>query len=145
MSTFYDPSYIPQPSAQVRLLVIDESPWYYGVLEQHAEMCEHEFRIECSYAESSAKALDLVATWNPSVVLIDAHLCESNVFSLLAELVQQAVAGIVMTSDASSVEIEKSALEYGADGYMPKVSDPDDLDHVLRYLTSLSTVLPHEH
>lgn len=122
---------------KVRLLVVDEQQSYYNLLRDYVEMCRHEYDIECAYAADETEALGLCGSWHPSIVLVDAHLPDKTGFGLLEKIIDQA-ASVIITSTSLSFTIEESAKKRGANGYLPKTDNFDDLDYVLSYIVTVA-------
>ena len=121
----------------VRLLVVDDQQTYYNLLRDYVDMCSHEYQIECAYAANGQQAINLCNSWHPSIVLLDAHLPDVNGFGLLEKMIE-GVASIVITSSSHSHAIEEAAKNRGANGYLPKTDNFDDLEYVLNYIVTVS-------
>ena len=122
---------------KVRVLVIDDQESFYSLLSEYAEMCRHEHKIECQHALGAEAALKAVSSWEPSIILLDAHLSGEDSYAMVHRLRGNGAA-IVVTSDLPSREIEESAKAHGADGYLPKLTNPDDMDFLLEFLVAVS-------
>lgn len=122
---------------KVRLLVVDDQKGYFDLLKEYTELCSHEYDIECAYAADEKQALGLYDSWHPSIVLVDAHLPDVSGFELLEKIIDKAAA-VVITSSAHSFTIEESAKRRGANGYLPKTDNFDELDNVLSYIVTVA-------
>ena len=95
----------------IKLLVVDDQSNYFNALAQVAEMCDHQFQIECKHSDSTTNALTLIDKWTPTVVIVDAHLTDS----LSYDFVEKCKGGftqIIVTSSDHSQEIQESALAH---------------------------------
>lgn len=122
---------------KVRLLVVDDQKGYYELLKEYTELCSHEYNIECAYAADQKQAIGMYNSWHPSIVLVDAHLPDTSGFELLEKIIDKA-ASVVITSSVPSLAIEESARKRGANGYLPKTDNFDELDSVLSYIVTVA-------
>ena len=70
-------------SKSVKLLVVDEQVTYCDLIKEHIDICSHQFDIVCECVNSGTEALEKIAEWEPSVILLDAHLQDVNSFAVL--------------------------------------------------------------
>ena len=134
----------------VRLLLIGDEDSssdfenYFSGLKECAELCRHMFDVTCNFTNSGVEGKKLMRDWEPNVIIVDAHLHDFN--SL--EIVQFACTEhlpIVVTSDYPSREIENSAREQGAAGYLTKTDNPDELEMVLKEIVSIANEVRIKH
>lgn len=123
------------PLKQVRLLVIDEQRGYFELVRQYADMCSHQFSIECHYASSTEDARRQIKNLLPSVIMLDAHLPDMLDLEIIRRY-EQGLAPVIVTSDHRSSEIEESAREMGAHAYVTKGESDEELE-ILLYKISL--------
>ena len=69
---------------QVRLLVIDDSDRYLKSIRECVEMCPPDYDLTIEFADSESKTRELMKSWDPSVVLLDAHLPAVNALQQLS-------------------------------------------------------------
>ena len=117
---------------KVRLLVIDEQESYYDMISEYVEMYSHEFNIECEHA-SGKEARKKIGSFLPSIVVLDAHLETINYLEILKHC-GEGIAPVVVMSTSQNKEIADSAMESGAEAFIPKSEDPDDVEFVLTRL-----------
>ncbi len=128
---------------EVRLLVVDDHGDHFEQLQEIAEMYHPEYRVECRLASSAGEAVDVASSWGASVVLLDLHVI-SDALDLLRQLSMQG-ATVVATSDTRLPELEGTASEYGAVGYLSKSDNPDEIEALLGYVAAVSKqVTPHQ-
>src|SRR5690606_31515740 len=117
----------------VRMLVLDDSAQFCEMLRDYAEMCRHEYTIECKHSNSTTEALEIMADWSPTIMLVDAHLSDGDAFELVDRF-SDSSSSVVVVADSHSQEIEASARARGADGYLCKSENPDHMESLLYFL-----------
>lgn len=126
-----------QPMAlTLKLLVVDAQPDFSLLLKEYIEIAGLTHRVECRSVGSSREAQEEVSTWHPSIVLLDAHLHDTDSFALL-NWCNSAHTKVVMLSEQASQEIEQSARKHGAD-YLAKTENMDEIELVLNRLAFLA-------
>lgn len=115
---------------EVRILIVDDQPGYFELIQEHAEMNDHIFNIECAHADSESGALDKIRDFEPTVILVDAHIQGMNCFDLVRKC-RDGLAQIIVTSDSCSHEIEMSARTSGAVAYVIKDVQPEHIESML--------------
>lgn len=128
----------------VKLLVVDEQPDYCDLIREHAEICSHQIDIICESATSGREAIEKIAAWKPSVILLDAHLQDVNSFEVL-ESCREGRATVVVASDHCSQAIMNSAREHGASGYVTKSDNPEEIEALLVELATVSAPVAFDH
>ncbi len=128
----------------VKLLVVDEQPGYCELIREHAEICSHQIDIICEYVTSGREAIEKIAEWKPSVILLDAHLQDINSFEVL-ESCREGRATVVVASDHCSRAIMDSARERGASGYVTKSENPEEIEALLVELATVSAPVELDH
>lgn len=129
---------------KVRLLVIDDHEEYFELIKEYADMCSHQFDIICTYSESGERGLELIRSWSPSIVIMDAHLPDVHAYSLL-EVCNDEACPVIVTSDQRSNEIEQSMLAQGACAYLPKTDNPDEMESLLYQIHEHSLTIDYKH
>lgn len=135
---------IVQKSLEVKLLVVDEHSQYCSLIREHAEMYGHALKLVCECVNSGREALEKISTWEPSVVLLDAHLPDINSFEVL-DACRNGRATVVVSSDVCSRDIENSARAHGASGYVTKSENPEDIEALLVELATVSLPVQMKH
>ncbi|MBX7144074.1 MAG: response regulator [Oligoflexia bacterium] len=131
-------------SKEVKLLVVDEHDQYCTLIQEHAELYGHSLKIVCECVNSGREALERITKWEPSVVLLDAHLPDMNSFEVL-DACRNGRATVVVSSEVCSREIEDSARAHGASGYVTKSDNPEDIEALLYELATVSLPVPMKH
>ena len=128
----------------VRLLVVDDTEKYSEVIQEWAESSPPEYNLTFEFADSEEKAIEVINRWDPSVVLMDAHMPSINTFEVLERYLAGAVP-VIVTSGSKSKTIEDSAREKGAVGYFAKSENPDELEYLLHSIGSVSIEFATKH
>ncbi len=123
-------------SRQIKLLVVDENREYFEQLQDCAEMCSHEFKVECLYTSDEKEALDIIENEHPAIVVLDAYIPEFDNLGLIERC--QNGATVVVTSDFSVPELSATSRKWGAEEYIPKSSNPDEVEEALRKIVELA-------
>jgi DNA-binding NarL/FixJ family response regulator len=134
---------------QVRLLVIGDdsatdSDSYYSHLKETAELCRHLYDVTCNFTDTGEGAAELMKEWEPTIILVDAHLENSSSIEIVRMSKAEAVP-VVVTSDYPSSEIEQSFKLQGAAAYMPKTANPDDFEIILQKIVALAAEASIKH
>ena len=129
---------------KVRLLVVDEQNKFCDLVREIAELSSHLYDITCEFTESGERALELVKKWDPSVILVDAHLHDVNSCDLVKDC-RDARAPVVVTSEEKSVAIEEAARGWGASGYVTKSESMEDVERLVLELADIATAEHHLH
>ena len=122
---------------EIKLLVVDDHLDHFAQIQEFTEMYHPEFKVECKLATSPCQALELSASWEPSVVLLDLHMV-SSALELLRQL-SNTGATVVATSNVRLPELSRTAEEYGAVGYYSKGHNLDGIEALVNFASSLAT------
>jgi diguanylate cyclase (GGDEF)-like protein len=126
----YDDHY--QELRDATVMMIDDEPTTIDVLQA---FLENEGYTRFVTTSESTRALDLIASENPDVVLLDLHMPEVSGFDILTLLRRDKryrhTPVIVLTSAAES-ETKLKALQLGASDFLAKPVDPSELALRLR-------------
>ena len=108
------------------LLMIDDHPLFRrGVLQLLSECAD--FRT-VGEASSGMEGLKLAAQLNPDIILLDLNMQEMNGIEVLKRLkASESDAKVVMLTVSDNAADLVAALRAGADGYLLKEMDPDEL------------------
>lgn len=127
----------------IKLLIVDDQPNFCSLLAEQAELWDYHCDISCQFASTGEEAKKLMQSWHPSVVLLDLHAAEESL-----ELIRNWTGGIssvIATSSTCSKEIEETALAHGADAYVPKSENPDEIQHLMERIVNLAPTLAEVH
>lgn len=127
----------PSLTPHVRVLLVQDRRGSVQHIREHAEMNDHRYRIELRHTASGAKAVELAKSWEPSIIVVDAFLSDTNSFELLEQIKDHHMP-VVITGPDPSAEIEQSARDHGAAAYLSSSEDPDTLEELLRELVRLA-------
>ena len=122
---------------EVRLLILDESERYSKAIRECAEMSPPDYQLTVQFADNEKKALEIMKNWDPSVVLLDAHMPRLDAFDVLERYMAEIVP-VIVTSSSTSRDIEASARSHGAIGYFAKSENPDEIEWLLSSIGNVS-------
>jgi DNA-binding NarL/FixJ family response regulator len=122
---------------EIKLLVVDDQADHFEQIRTFADMYSSHFVIECKLAHDKDEANEVMAAWNPSVVLVDVHLI-SDAFNLIQEISHKG-ASVLAVSEARIPRLAETAQTYGAVGCLTKSDNPDDVEHLVGYIASIAT------
>lgn len=122
---------------QVRLLVVDDHVEFCDLVKEIVDLSTHVFEITCEFATDKASARNLMKSFEPSVVLLDAHLEGGNSLQCLEDW-KHLPAQVVVTSVSNSPAIEKAARTGGASGYCPKSNKIEDVERLVHELAEMA-------
>ncbi len=121
----------------IRLLVVDEHEDYCDLLKEQLELSSYSLNVACQFVHCGEHALQTIAKWRPTVVLLDAHLEDIDSFEVL-DACREGRATVVVASDATSGAVEKRARELGASGFFSKSENPDVISALIAELANVS-------
>ena len=123
----------------MRLLVVEDDARLAAVLRQG--LSEHGFTVDA--ASEGAAGLALAVSNDYDAILLDVMLPGKNGFDVLRELRQRGRrAPVLMLTARSSVEDRVQGLDLGADDYLPKPFDFNELLARVRAITRRPAVEP---
>jgi response regulator of citrate/malate metabolism len=124
----------------IRVLVVDDD---FMVARIHAAFVERTDGFEvCGTARSGAEALELAASLQPDLILLDVHLPDVSGLEVLERLRGrgQDVAVVMVTAERGAPAV-RAALHGGALQYLVKPFEYDDLaDRLRRVATTLTSL-----
>ena len=129
---------------KVRLLVVDEQEGFCEMVQQIADLAEHAYEISCQFTNCEERARELVREWDPSVILVDAHLSEIDSGEFVRGC-KELRAPVVVTSQERSVSIEHSARLWGASGYFTKSDCEETVEKLVLELATIAPVTDHQY
>lgn len=110
-------------------MIVDDEPHIRILIEQTLEDLEDE-GVELLTAKNGKEALDLIKTQKPDLVFLDVMMPEMNGFEVCKivkqELAFDEVYVIMLTAKGQDFD-KKKGKEVGADMYMTKPFDPDEV------------------
>ncbi len=112
-----------------KILIVDDESHIRMLIEQTLEDLEDE-GVELLFAENGRQALELIQQEKPDLVFLDVMMPEMNGMEVCQkvkkELKLDDVYIILLTAKGQEVDRQKG-LEMGADKYMTKPFDPDEM------------------
>lgn len=112
-----------------KLLIVDDEAHIRMLIEQTLEDLEDE-GVELLFAENGEQALELIQKEEPNLVFLDVMMPKMNGMEVChkvkKELNLSHVYIILLTAKGQEVDRQKG-LEMGADRYMTKPFDPDEM------------------
>jgi two-component system alkaline phosphatase synthesis response regulator PhoP len=112
-----------------KILIVDDESHIRMLIEQTLEDLEDE-GVELLFAENGRQALELIQSEKPDLVFLDVMMPEMNgmevCYKVKKELNLDPVYIILLTAKGQEVDRQKG-LEMGANKYMTKPFDPDEM------------------
>ena len=112
-----------------KLLIVDDEAHIRMLIEQTLEDLEDE-GVELLFAENGEQALEIIQREEPNLVFLDVMMPKMNGMEVChkvkKELNLKDVYIILLTAKGQEVDRQKG-LEMGADRYMTKPFDPDEM------------------
>lgn len=112
-----------------KLLIVDDESHIRMLIEQTLEDLEDE-GVELLFAENGEQALELIQKEKPNLVFLDVMMPKMNgmevCYKVKKELKLTDIYIILLTAKGQEVDRQKG-LEMGADRYMTKPFDPDEM------------------
>jgi two-component system nitrate/nitrite response regulator NarL len=130
---------MPEP---IKILVVDDHPLFRGgltgLLREHDEFCL------VGEADNCAAALALSLQTRPDVVLMDVHMPACSGIDAVAALKQNLPVRILMLTISDRDEDLLQAITAGADGYLLKSIEPEELCRAIKQVVAGHSVLSPE-
>ena len=120
-----------------RVLVVDDEPQVVWVLRFGLESEGY----DVATARNGVEALEQVSTHHPELMVLDVMMPKMDGWTVLRELAKLPDADrprVVMVTALASVDDRAKATALGADAYMPKPFDVDELLQVIHGLQEAS-------
>jgi len=112
-----------------KLLIVDDESHIRMLIEQTLEDLEDE-GVELLFAENGEQALDLIQKEEPNLVFLDVMMPKMNGMEVCQKVKKELnlthVYIILLTAKGQEVDRQKG-MEMGADRYMTKPFDPDEM------------------
>jgi len=132
------------PGHSVRLLVVDEHLAYADLVENAASVWGELVDIQCEFVSTAVEALERLSSFQPNVIMLDAHLSDMNCLDFL-DLCRDGLAPLIITSQHPSSSLCDSVLSHGASAFVPKTDDPDEIEVVLEKIIRIAVEGPLTH
>lgn len=124
-----------------KLLIVDDEAHIRMLIEQTLEDLEDE-GVELLFAENGEEALQTIQDERPNLVFLDVMMPKMNgmevCYKVKKELQIEDVYIILLTAKGQEVDRQKG-LDMGADRYMTKPFDPDEMLKVAESILNIST------
>jgi DNA-binding response OmpR family regulator len=112
-----------------KLLIVDDEPHIRMLIEQTLEDLEDE-GVELLFAENGEQALSIITAERPNLVFLDVMMPKMNGMEVCQKVKKELnlteVYIILLTAKGQEVDRQKG-LDMGADRYMTKPFDPDEM------------------
>ena len=105
------------------VLIVDDEPQIRRLLRTTLDRASY----EVSEAASAREALEMLATADPDVVLLDLGLPDRDGMELVPIIRQRSKATLLVVSARDATDEKVTALDLGADDYVTKPFDTDEL------------------
>lgn len=122
-----------------KLLIVDDEAHIRMLLQQTLEELEDD-NVEFFLADNGEQALNLIENEKPDLVLLDVMMPKMNGMEVCQRVKQnkdlENVYIIILTAKGQEVDKQK-ALDVGANRYMTKPFDPDEILNISREVLAL--------
>ncbi|WP_432737668.1 response regulator transcription factor [Maridesulfovibrio sp. FT414] len=123
-----------------KILVVDDEVHIRMLLEQTLEELEDEYDVELLTAENGEEGLDCIREERPELVFLDIMMPYMNGYEVCQAVREEEeladVKIILLTAKGQEVD-RKHGLELGAERYMTKPFDPDEILEVAKSILHL--------
>lgn len=129
-------------AGSIKVLVVDDHALFRrGVIEILADEPDLQ---PVGQAGSGPEALALAQQVQPDVVLLDVHMPGGGGVNVIQTLKQNTDCVVIMLTVSEKDDDLLAAIEAGADGYLLKGTEPDDLCHAIRQVMAGQSILSPE-
>ncbi len=123
-----------------KILIVDDEVHIKMLLEQTLEELEDDFDVELLTASDGEEGLELIRKERPNLVFLDIMMPKKNGYDVcrivMADPEYSDVKIVLLTAKGQEVD-RKQGLELGAQMYMTKPFDPDEIIKVSKELLNL--------
>jgi DNA-binding NarL/FixJ family response regulator len=127
---------------RIRLLVVDDHALFRrGIVELLRD--EQQFEI-VGEADNGVEALRLQQEQQPHVILMDVHMPDGGGVEAVKRLKQSSLVHVLMLTISDKDDDLLSALDAGADGYLLKNAEPEELVRAIQQVAAGQGVLSPE-
>jgi two-component system, NarL family, nitrate/nitrite response regulator NarL len=131
------------PPGNLRIAIVDDHPLFVRGLELLLPSVTEGRAVVAGTAADASAAAGLVLRCAPDLALVDLHMPPPGGVRAIAAILRAAPQlRVVAMSGLDDPELILAALRAGAQGYLPKTSEPDDLLPPLQAVLEGWTVLP---
>jgi CheY-like chemotaxis protein len=123
---------------KVRLLVVESELDYQRKLRDVIDLCSHQYEIVCEFAASGKDAKELLARFEPSVVLMDVESSGTENFDLMRGCSEMEVP-VIASAELMTRDVEERAIRNGAVALITRTEDPEELESLLHTAATIST------
>lgn len=124
-----------------KILVVDDEVHIRMLLEQTLEELEDEYGVEILTAENGEEGLDIIRSEQPDLVFLDIMMPYMNGYEVCQAIHEDknisATTIILLTAKGQEVD-RKHGLELGAERYMTKPFDPDEICETAKEILNLN-------
>ncbi|QGY38904.1 response regulator [Pseudodesulfovibrio cashew] len=123
-----------------KILIVDDEVHIKMLLEQTLEELEDEFDVELFTASDGEEGLEFIRSERPDLVFLDIMMPKMNGYEVCRIVMEdEQLSGIkIILLTAKGQEVDrKQGLEMGAEMYMTKPFDPDEILKVSKDLLEL--------
>src|SRR6202000_904429 len=110
------------PLVAIKVLIIEDDPNIVDLIRSNLVV-----RGFDTVVSAGSRVIDLFDLEQPDMVLLDLTLPEADGFELCRELRERSSVGIIVVSARGGEQDKVTALNMGADNYMPKPSGIEEL------------------
>jgi MinD-like ATPase involved in chromosome partitioning or flagellar assembly/FixJ family two-component response regulator len=110
----------------MRVLLIDDEPFYFKLLRNVLKEPEYQFE----YAKSSSEGLAKIPSFEPEMLVVDLKLPEMDGFEIIERLRRDPKFGylpVIVITSQDELNEKLKAFEMGADDYVVKPFEPEEL------------------
>lgn len=126
----------------IRVMIVDDHALFRRGL---AEVLAEDEQIELiGQAESGPEGVELSTKLNPDVIIMDVHMPDGGGVAAVEQLKQISNTAILMLTVSEKDEDLLSAIKAGADGYLLKNVEPDELITAIQLVAAGQAVLAPE-
>ncbi len=118
-----------------KILVVDDEVHIRMLLEQTLEELEDDYGVELLTAENGEEGLDCIRAERPDLVFLDIMMPYMNGYEVcqaVREDAELAPVNIILLTAKGQEADRKHGLELGAERYMTKPFDPDEILEVAK-------------
>ncbi len=124
-----------------KILIVDDEVHIRMLLEQTLEELEEDHDVEILSAQNGEEGLALIRSERPDVVFLDIMMPKLNGYEVCQHVKDDPTItniGIVLLTAKGQEVDRRQGLELGANRYMTKPFDPDEVLRVARELLNLA-------
>jgi two-component system KDP operon response regulator KdpE len=120
---------MPEPATSTRALLVEDDPNIVDMIRSNLAVRGFD-TVVCT---DGLRALELLATEEPDIVLLDLMLPEADGFDLCRQIREQSSVAVIVVSARGGERDKVTALNMGADDYMTK---PFSVEELLARITA---------